>query len=182
MSLTTATVTDPGEALSCQKNSGTVTNRRFIRLQPGTLAKFSKVLMVIISMISMMSACGSMPGFSSTLSDEEVKVAIDFAQALVEGDYELANSFLAPDIRSVRTPEQLRQDYEGMISIYSNPGSARVVFDPQFTMTDWPGIRPGDVGWAYVSIVGDGFVEAVTVVIAEYEDELLIREIEWGRP
>ena len=49
-------------------------------------------------------------------------------------------------------------------------------------MTNWPDKRPGDVGWAYVSIVGDDFVEAVAVIIVEVGGELLIREIEWGRP
>ncbi len=100
----------------------------------------------------------------------------------MEGDFERANSLLAPDLRDIMTPEQLRLDYEGMISFYSNPGSAHVVFDPQFTLSYWPGRQPGDVGWAYVSIVGDDFVEAVSVIIAEYDQELLIREIEWGRP
>jgi hypothetical protein len=35
---------------------------------------------------------------------------------------------------------------------------------------------------AYVSIIGDDFVEAVAVVVSDVEGELLIRRIEWGRP
>lgn len=49
-------------------------------------------------------------------------------------------------------------------------------------MDNWPAKQPGDVGWAYVSIFGENFVEAVAVTVAKYEGSLLIREVEWGRP
>jgi hypothetical protein len=150
-------------------------------MRPKSIANFSVMLAAFLAIAVLMSACLSTSGFSP-LDPEEVEVALDFARALVDGDFELAHNFLVPEIRPIMTAEQLRLDYEGMISFYSNPGSARVVFDPQFTMTSWPGKRPGDVGWAYVSIVGDSFVEAVAVIIAEVDGELLIREIEWGRP
>jgi hypothetical protein len=38
------------------------------------------------------------------------------------------------------------------------------------------------MGWAYVGIEGDDFIEAIAVVVATISGELLIREIEWGRP
>jgi hypothetical protein len=42
--------------------------------------------------------------------------------------------------------------------------------------------RRGDIGWAYVSIEGDDFVEAVRVVVSALGGKPLIREVEWGRP
>lgn len=150
-------------------------------MRPAMNVSFIAALAVLL-VLPLLSACRSRYGFSSPLDPEAVQVALDFTQALVDGNFERANSLLAPDIRGIMTPEQLQLDYEGMIDFYARPQSAHVVFDPQFTMTSWPDKRPGDVGWAYVSIVGDDFVEAVSVVIAEVQGELLIREIEWGRP
>ena len=49
-------------------------------------------------------------------------------------------------------------------------------------MDDWPARQSQDIGWAYVSITGAGFIEAVTVVVAEENGTAKIREIEWGRP
>ena len=46
-------------------------------------------------------------------------------------------------------------------------------------LEDWAMKEPDDVGWAYVSIAGDGYGEAVTVVVDRH---LQIRELEWGRP
>jgi hypothetical protein len=162
------------------KTTGSASVNKLLRISG---FKFCGIgLLVLLVPALAMSACQPFTGFSSQLDPEVAQVAVDFAQALVDGDFELANSLLAPETRSIMTPEQLRLDYEGMISFYANPGSARVVFDPQFTMTSWPDKRPDDVGWVYVSIAGDGFVEAVTVIIADYDGELLIREIEWGRP
>jgi hypothetical protein len=55
-------------------------------------------------------------------------------------------------------------------------------FDPEFSLEDWPERRDGDLGFAYVGIEGDEFVEAVSVVVHNYDGKHLIREIEWGRP
>ncbi|HZW05589.1 MAG TPA: hypothetical protein VFF65_00585 [Phycisphaerales bacterium] len=49
-------------------------------------------------------------------------------------------------------------------------------------MFDWPHKQPGDIGWAYVSISGEHFNEAVTCVVAAVNGHNLIRELEWGRP
>jgi hypothetical protein len=65
---------------------------------------------------------------------------------------------------------------------YTDGPATRVRFDPESVMEDWPGKKKRDVGWAYVGVLGDSFVEAVTVVVAEDEFGLSISEIEWGRP
>ena len=50
------------------------------------------------------------------------------------------------------------------------------------TMEAWPDKQPHDVGWAYVSIGGDVYSEAVTVVVARENGRLVIRQVEFGRP
>jgi hypothetical protein len=49
-------------------------------------------------------------------------------------------------------------------------------------MESWPGHESGDLGWAYVSIGGDVYSEAVTVVVALEDGESRIRSVEFGRP
>jgi hypothetical protein len=49
-------------------------------------------------------------------------------------------------------------------------------------MTSWPSKQPSDIGWAYVSIGGDVYSEAVTVVVTSEQGEAKIREVEFGRP
>jgi hypothetical protein len=44
------------------------------------------------------------------------------------------------------------------------------------------GKEPSDVGWAYVSVGGDVYSEAVTVVVTLEEGELRVRTVEFGRP
>src|SRR5262249_26534003 len=110
------------------------------------------------------------------------EVAVSFATALVEGDFARANALLAPELRRRLTPEALPRKLYAMFRGSCSGEPQSVHFDEEFQMESWPSKRPGDVGWAYVGIHGDGFVEAVTVVVAEIEGELLVREIEWRRP
>ena len=50
------------------------------------------------------------------------------------------------------------------------------------TLKDWPGKGPSDLGWVYVSIGGDVYSEAVTVVITLENGGPKVREVEFGRP
>jgi hypothetical protein len=49
--------------------------------------------------------------------------------------------------------------------------------------SDWPTREVADIGWVYVSIASTaGYGEAVAVVVADEDDRVVIRDIEWGRP
>ena len=39
-----------------------------------------------------------------------------------------------------------------------------------------------DSAWVYVSIIGEGNSEAVTVVVSNEDGRHLIQKLEWGRP
>ncbi len=110
------------------------------------------------------------------------KVAVAFASALVEGDFERAHTLLAPSLRQALPPHALRDQLYAMFRGYADGEPRRIYFDEQFTMEDWPARAKGDLGWAYVGIEGDDFVEAVTVVVADVQGEQFIRDITWGRP
>jgi hypothetical protein len=111
-----------------------------------------------------------------------MEVAVAFASALVSGDFARAQALLAPELSTQLTPDALRAALYGMFRGYAAGPPRSIYFDEEFQMEDWPDKRAGDVGWSYVGIEGDDFVEAVTVVVAAVEGELLIRDIEWGRP
>ena len=57
-----------------------------------------------------------------------------------------------------------------------------IQFDDEFSLVQWPARQPRDVGSAYVGILGEDFVEAVSVIVSDIDGGLFIREIEWGRP
>lgn len=108
-----------------------------------------------------------------------VTVARQFAEALTAGDFTLAHGMLSPSLGLDLSPDNLQQTYAAMVSY----GSGQPVVDGYtHTMTNWPSKRPGDVGWVYVSISGEDFAEAVTVIVSEEAGVLKISAIEWGRP
>ncbi len=110
------------------------------------------------------------------------EVAIAFASALVDGDFAHAESLLAPDLRLEYPSETLREKFASMFRGYALGEPRSVHFEDEFQMENWPAKQPGDIGWAYVGIDGDDFVEAVAVVVADVDGKHLIRELEWGRP
>ena len=103
-------------------------------------------------------------------------IGAKFAGFLVAADFERAAEMLAPALRDELSPAELASRYRSMVEYAEAPADS---VQPVTTMTDWPGKRPGDQGWVYVSIGGSGFGEAVTLTVTN-DDE--IREIEWGRP
>jgi hypothetical protein len=105
------------------------------------------------------------------------KVALQFAQALVARNFRDAQAMLTPELRSLHSIEDLQTQFEGMISNWQ--GMPVTDVETINVLDEWPGRQAGDMGWAYVSIGGDRFNEAVAVVVT---DAGLIRSIEWGRP
>ena len=110
------------------------------------------------------------------------KTAVRFATALVDYAFDKAHALLSPTLKTQLSPKDLQVRMESMWSGYAQGRPTRIHFDNEATMETWPGKMQGDVGWVYVSIVGDGFVEAVTVIVTDFDGQLLIRKIEWGRP
>jgi hypothetical protein len=110
-------------------------------------------------------------------------IALRFAQALVDADFDAACALLAPELGRELSPDVLRSRLLDMYSGYAPADGPRsAALDEEFVLTDWPGKRPGDLGFAYVSILGKEFVEGVSVTVASINGRTLIRDIEWGRP
>ena len=107
------------------------------------------------------------------------KAALAFAHALMDGDFTAAHNQLSASLKSSLSEETLKKNYEEMIGAYDSPPS---LVDLATTMDVWPDKQQNDIGWAYVTIAGKDWGEAVTVVIAMENGAPVVRSLEWGRP
>ena len=105
--------------------------------------------------------------------------ALEFAAALIAGQFERAHKMLSTSAIREWSASSLQEAYTKMVEYFGSPPSFVQVVQ---AMTEWPGKMPGDVGWAYAAIAGEGESEAVTVVVASEGGKHVIRSIEWGRP
>lgn len=117
-----------------------------------------------------------------TLKTPHGRVAVEFASALVDGEFERAHALLVADLQRRLGPDDLRQCLFDMFVDYASGLPTSIRIDEQPVCDDWPGKLPEDIGWAYVSIEGEDFVEAVTVIVTDVKGQHLIRDVEWGRP
>jgi len=111
--------------------------------------------------------------------ERTLDVARRFAGHLVAGDPVSAHACLTAEARIEWSSDALADAYASMIE-YGDGPAALDGFDEY--LDDWADRHPADIGWAYVSIGGDGFAEAVTVIVADEDGEARVRTIEWGRP
>ena len=105
------------------------------------------------------------------------KVALEFAQSLAARDYGKAHAMMCDARRKRVTVDQLRAAFEAIVP--ADPVGPVAIGE---TMTAWPDKQPGDLGWAYVSIGGDVYSEAIVVVVTSENGAARIREVEFGRP
>lgn len=109
------------------------------------------------------------------------ELAFAFAQAVVKGEFVQAYALLSNGLRQEMSPQDLESRYYAMIEYGGGPPDLIEVIQVDL-MQEWPLRQEGDVGWAYVAICGEGYSEAVSVVVAEEAGCKVIRMVEWGRP
>jgi hypothetical protein len=109
-------------------------------------------------------------------------VAQRFGDCIAIKDYDAAWTLLSEELRVSLTSESIKNAVSTMTA-YGGTGSIQVaqVMD-DFTLEDWPGKQADDLAVTYVALNGENFSEAVTLTLAEYGQEILIRHLEWGRP
>ena len=121
---------------------------------------------------------------NSTSITEEMRMsysefATDFARALTAGDYDAAYAMLSPELQRKYRADSLGYEFEEMVSYGESPAKVDGVIE---TLDDWPDKTADDIGWAYVSVSGDDYAEAVTVIVSATGNGMAISSIEWGRP
>lgn len=119
-----------------------------------------------------------MPESYAELQDTPLgQLAQQFAQALADQNFVRAVTFIAEESQDKYSGDRLRQEYLAMIDY----GDSSTVYEVEALecLEDWPDKQPMDLMWIYVAMEGDGFGEAVALIITQDQK---IREIEWGRP
>ena len=106
-------------------------------------------------------------------------VALGFTNALATRNYSAAYALTSNEYRDGTSVEAMQAAFEAIVPTDWNTIGPVEVGE---TMEDWPDRKPSDVGWAYVSVGGDVYSEAVTVVVTLEEDALRVRTVEFGRP
>ena len=107
------------------------------------------------------------------------QIALEFAKLLAKREYPKAYEMMSRGYRERTTAEQLRASFETIVP--DDWGSTGPIEVGQ-TMTRWPGKQAADLGWVYVSIGGDVYSEAITVVVTSESGIARIRDVEFGRP
>jgi len=114
--------------------------------------------------------------------DDIARLAFEFSNNLKEGRFENAHEQLTQANKLVWSANTLQQQYEDMISYGEGPAED-INVELTDTMEDWlQEKREDDIGWVYVSIVGELFSEAVALIYTNEGGVPKIRTIEWGRP
>lgn len=110
-----------------------------------------------------------------------IEVAEQFGHSIAKADYAGAHALLTEEARRIHSPEDLKEAVEGITSYAPGP-IQQVEVMLEFVLEEWPDKQDGDVAVVYVALTGEGFCEAVTVILAQEEHDIRIRQLEWGRP
>jgi len=105
-------------------------------------------------------------------------VAQRFGDCIVIKDYDAAWALLCEELRLSFTSESIKNAVTTMTAYCAGSIQMAQVMD-EFTLVDWPGKQADDLAVAYVALNGENFSEAVTLTLAEYGHEILIRYLEW---
>jgi len=108
-------------------------------------------------------------------------IAQEFGDCITNRDYGAACALLTKQLQGSTTPERICNAVSTMTSYAPGPIQEAQVMD-DFTLEDWPGKQAGDLAVVYVALNGDSFSEAVTLTLMKQGEDILIRELAWGRP
>jgi hypothetical protein len=134
---------------------------------------------LLVAVLAFAACSKEEPRMTSGSASDCRQIALEFTGSLAAREYAKAHAMTCREYRKRTTVEQLRAAFETIVPTDWGPmGSIQV----GQTMATWPGKLPSDLGWAYVSIGGNVYSEAVTVVVTSEQGEAKIREVEFGRP
>ena len=107
------------------------------------------------------------------------EVALKFTQALAAREYVKAHEMTVQEYRNRTSVELMRTSFEKIVPLDWGPIGPIEVGE---TMTSWRGKQPSDRIWAYVSVGGKVYSEAVIITVAIEDGVPKIRTVEFGRP
>jgi len=112
---------------------------------------------------------------------DHVQFAKQFGSLIVKEDYLAARALLTREAQIDWPAQEIQRRSERMRRYAPGPFTDMQVTE-EFILQDWPAKREHDVASIYIALTGDGFSEAATIIVAQQDGELRIRDLEWGRP
>jgi hypothetical protein len=144
-----------------------------------TKAITSFIALFFLSVVVMLLFACSKEDMDMTNEHDYRKFAMDFTKELAAREYDKAYAMTSKEYQRRITKEQLKDSFESIVPTdWGDMGPIEV----GETMMNWPGKQHSDLGWVYVSIGGDVYSEAITVVVTSENERPKIREVEFGRP
>ena len=137
------------------------------------------VVSLLVAAMSFAACSKEEPKMPSGNTSDYRQVALEFTRSLAAREYPKAYALTSQEYRKQLTVDQVRTRFEAIVP---TDWGAMGPIEVGETMTTWPGKQPSDLGWAYVSIGGKVFSEAVTVVVTSENGLPRIRQVEFGRP
>ena len=110
-----------------------------------------------------------------------IQFAKQFGDIIAKEDYVAARAQLTTEAQADWSAQEMQRRSESMRRYAPGPFTNVQVME-EFALEDWPAKRDGDVASVYISLEGDNFCEAVSVIVSEQDGEFRIRDLEWGRP
>lgn len=116
---------------------------------------------------------------SSRTAKETTAIALKFANAIADGKLDDAHEMLTSKLAKRTKPAALGAEYQALAD---DMGGVTGVGPADEILREWPDQGDKDVAMVYVTLAGDEWSEAITVTLTEVKGELLISDLEWGRP
>jgi hypothetical protein len=98
--------------------------------------------------------------------DTNITVAEHFGNLIAKSDYTAAHALLTKEAQKIHSPDDFKQTFEQMTAYAPGPVRQVDVME-DFVLYDWPDKQDGDISLVYVSLLGDSYAEAVSVILAE---------------
>jgi len=144
------------------------------------MKKYTTLILALIFISTfVLISCSRKKNNMSEKDSKYQQLALEFTTTLAERQYAKAYEMTSQEYRTHATVDKLKKDFETIVPNDFGPiGPIKV----GRTMTSWPGKQPSDIGWAYLSIGGDVYSEALVVIVTNENGNKKVREIEFGRP
>src|SRR5512135_988391 len=135
--------------------------------------------LIAVLFAAALTSCSKPPEDNGPARDITVATGNKFAAELVSGSFTDAHALLSVALQKKYTKQGLAERYHKMIDYGHGPAKLDGYYLYEH---DLPSLLPQDFGWVYISIKGEDYLEAVTVVVTQENGQPRIRAIEWGRP
>ena len=119
--------------------------------------------------------------FDSDPDAPYAQLGVDFAGAMVSGDFARAHSMLSADLRGSLTVEGLQFEFDACFAYVEGP-LCEVEVVGTLEAEELDPRSPTDAGWAYLTIQGTNTYGGLAIVVSAEQARLVVREVQWGRP